>query len=133
MRALTVQKLAAEWEAEVAALVGGQTTPGSGNRMQARGDVGAFRLAVECKDTKHDSFQVTGDMLDEIASIAGTDADALAVLAVRMRAETGGRARRLAVIDLDALVDVLRAPPNLVPAAPQEQIRATARTPTLLR
>jgi hypothetical protein len=130
---LTTHQLAAQWESEIARDLGGRRQPGSGNKIQAKLDVRAGLLIVEAKDTSSESFRVTSTLLDDILSAAqgpsGVDPSITPLLAVRM----GASKTHLGVVDWDTLVSWLRSPPNLIPATAQEQLRATARTPTLLR
>lgn len=129
---MTPQEKGAQWEREVASLTGGRQTTGSGNRSWSILDINAGLLAIEAKHTDAESFRVTETILDDIARQAlGPSAGSMAsgVLAVRV----GTRQRRLAVVDLDEFVSWIRTPPALLPATPNERLRATARRPSLLR
>ena len=57
-------------EKELAKKVGGRVTPGSGNGV-IKGDVRLNAvMRIECKVTKHDSFQVTREMINKIECAA---------------------------------------------------------------
>lgn len=121
-----------EWEDDVARLYGGKRTTGSGNRSWTILDVNSGLLVIECKDSPPESFRVTPAILDDISRQAlGPSAGSAAsgILAIRV----GEQKRRLAVVDLDELVGWLRSPPGLIPATPNDELRARARTPSLLR
>jgi hypothetical protein len=129
---MTSQEKGADWEEVVAKLVDGKRTVGSGNRSWSVLDVNSGLLVIEAKHTNAESFRVTPQILDDIARQAlGPSAGSMAsgVLAIRV----GEQKRRLAVVDLDELVGWLRSPPELLPATPNERLRATARVPSLLR
>lgn len=129
---MTPQEKGAEWERRVAALTGGRRTSGSGNRAWSICDINAGLVVMEAKHTDAESFRVTPQILDDIARQAlGPSAGSMAsgVLAIRV----GARGRRLAVVDLDELVGWLREPPGLFSSTPQDQLRARARRPSLLR
>lgn len=128
----TPQEKGAEWEIELARLVGGRRTTGSGNRSWAVCDINSGLLVIEAKHTDAESFRVTPAILDDIARQAlGPSAGSAAsgILAIRV----GAQKRRLAVVDLDELAGWLRAPPGLISATPNDELRARARTPSLLR
>lgn len=133
MSDLTTHQLAARWEQQVASDLGGRRQPGSGNRVQAKLDVRAGLLIVECKYTSAESFRVTAELLDGVRSAAlgpaGPDPSVTPLLAV----ELGESRRRVAVVEWDVLVDWMRSPPEIVPATSRDRLRAAARTPTLLR
>ena len=129
---MTAQDRGRDWECEVAALVGGRLQPGSGNRVEAQLDVSGGLLLVECKHTDAASFSLTSKVWDAVREASSGSSSATHVqtmLAIRL----GATGHRLAVVDLDALVDYLRAPPALLPATQSSELRRLARTPTLLR
>jgi hypothetical protein len=59
----------------------------------------------------------------------GTDLSATPLLA----AQFGAEQQRVIVMDFDTFTSWLREPPALLPSSSQDQLRATARTPTMLR
>lgn len=129
----TPQQLAAEWECEVAVIFGGERQAGPGARGQLRLDVAGNQLVIEAKDTKHESFSVTTDMLEKALDRALGPASASPGVTPIVAIRLGAARRRLAVVDLDVLAGWLVQPPGLVPASSQDQLRATARTSSLLR
>lgn len=132
MSDLTPQQRGARWEIQGAKDLGGKRTVGSGNRPYSILDVNAGLVVAEFKHTAAESFRVTPQILDDIARQAlgpSSGSHASGILAI----EVGERRRHLAVVDWDELVGWLRAPPALLEATPQDRLRATARTPSLLR
>ncbi len=129
----TPQKLAAEWERDVAAIFGGVRQAGPGARGQLRLDVAGHQLVIEAKDTKHESFSVMTEMLEKALDRALGPASAAPGVTPIVAVRLGAARRRLAVVDLDVLAGWLAQPPGLVPASSQDKLRATARTSSLLR
>ena len=114
-------------------IFGGKRQSGPGARGQLRLDVAGNHLMIECKDTKHESFSVTTEMLDKAFDRALGPASASPGVTPIVAVRLGVDRRRLAVVDLDVLAGWLAQSPGLVPASSQNQLRATARTSSLLR
>jgi hypothetical protein len=115
------------WEREGARLVGGQLVKGSGNRFYARGDVRGRELVWSFKATDHLSSPVNNAVIADALSMAlgphGTNFGALDVIAYKL-----GNGTTRVDLDLMEFVAILKAPPELIPATAQENLRHTART-----
>lgn len=133
------QDLGRAWDYEVARRSGGRRRPGSGNRLVSQLDSRTGLLLIEGKLTTADSIRLTPAMLEQARSatigpeaMQGGYESVLALkMGVRSAADLPGPA--LAVLDLDLLLSWIKAPPEIVPATRQESLRATARTPSVLR
>lgn len=128
----TPQQLGYEWDYELARMIGGERHAGSGNRIFARLDASGHGLVISGKYTSHASFSLGEHDLDEMARacIGPEAADPTIIPILGVKYASG---RKVAVMDLAQLVDWLRAPPELIPSTKQDQIRRTARTPSLSR
>lgn len=128
----TPQELGYQWDAEVARLIGGERHPGSGNRVYRKLDASVGTLIFSGKHTVHRSFSVTDDDLDEaVRAVSGPEGlkpGVVPILAVKL-----GTGRKVAVLDLETLVEWLQAPPQIIEPSKQDALRATARTPPFLR
>jgi hypothetical protein len=125
-----------DWDYEVARRTGGRRQPGSGNREYAQLDSRTGLLLVEGKLTEAESIRLSPDMLDQARSaVVGPEAMQGGyeyVIALHVgRGPLDGPA--LAVLDLDLLIEWIKAPPAIVQATRQDELRATARRPSLLR
>lgn len=128
----TPQDLGREWERVGARIVGGRLVPGSGNAFYARGDVRGLELVWSFKHTIHLSSPVTNAVIADARSMAlgphGTNHGALDIIAYKL-----GNGVMRADLDLRELVALLKAPPELIPADKQDNLRHTARTPPHMR
>jgi len=57
-------------EQRVARMMKGKRQRGSGSSMYAKGDVKLEDFLIDCKQTKHASMRITGDMLSKISKEA---------------------------------------------------------------
>ena len=99
-------KLVVTQEKRVAEDLDGRTQPGSGNQWNAKGDVSAREILVECKSTVNASISVKVDVLEKIEREA-----ALAVKEPILQIEFQGKRRiqKYAVISWDRLLQLLEA------------------------
>jgi hypothetical protein len=123
----TPQDRGRDWEREGARLV-----KGSGNLFYARGDVRGRELVWSFKHTDSARSPVDHFVIVDARSMAlgptGTNHGALDIIAYQL-----GNGMRRADLDLAELVALLQAPPELIPATKQDNLRHTARTPPHLR
>lgn len=128
----TPQELGYEWDRELARIIQGQAHKGSGNRFYQKLDASGHELVVSGKHTTHASFSITDADLDEVVRGAyGPEAikpDVIPILAVKL-----GTGRMVAALDLMQLIAWIAAPPELIPATKQDQVRATVKVPPYLR
>lgn len=132
MADLTSQDRGRQWDHELAGLVGGQRVKGSGNGVAFKLDVGVRGLIVfEGKHTDAESFRVTPEILDQVRNAvsgpASTYVSAEAILAIRL----GVAQRRFALVELDTLIEWLKAPPEILTSTKMEGLRAGARASRL--
>lgn len=133
MAELTPQDRGRQWEKDGAKLVGGRLVKGSGNSFHARGDVkNGGQIVWSFKHTIHNSFSVTRDIIEDARSMAlgpmAADSSIIDVLAYKM-----GDGTMRGDLDLMTLIAWIAQPPEILPATKTDSIRATARTPNLLR
>lgn len=128
----TPQELGYEWEQDLARLVGGRVQKGSGSQVHIPLDVAGHTIIWSAKHTIHNSFSVSKKIIDEarlsVQGPAAASLDRIDILAYKM-----GDGTMRADLDLLQMLAWIREPPALIPASKQDQIRATARTPGLLR
>lgn len=128
----TPQDRGREWERIGAKIVGGKLIQGSGNLFYARGDVRGLELVWSFKHADHLRSPVNNAVIVDARTMAlgptGTNHGALDIIAYRL-----GNGVMRADLDLRELVALLQAPPELIPASPQDNLRHTARTPPHMR
>lgn len=128
----TPQDRGREWERNLARIVGAQLVKGSGNTFYARGDVRGREIIWSAKHTDHLSSPVNNAVIADARSMAlgptGTNHGALDIVAYQI-----GNGVMRADLDLRELVEMLKAPPELIPASSQDNLRYTARTPPYQR
>jgi hypothetical protein len=127
------QRLGYEWEEIVAVEFDADLQTGSGNRVFAPLDVSGKRFLISAKNTVHQSFSLTKKVFDEaVEKVLGTKAaggtDTIPLICIRLSDGT-----RIAALPMDDLIDMMKAPPELIEATKIENIRHTARTSSLLR
>lgn len=128
----TPQEMGMDWERELARLVGGRIQPGSGNLIQARGDVSGDGLLWTAKHTIHLSSPVTKAAIEDARTMASGPSLASMGAEVVFGYQLGDGTMR-ADLSLLQLIAWLREPPALIAATKQDSIRHTARTPSALR
>lgn len=129
----TPQQLGYEWEEIVADKFGASIQTGSGNRVFAPLDVSGRRFLISAKNTIHQSFSLSKKVFDEaVEKVLGTKsaggADTIPIVCIRFSDGT-----EIAALPMDDLIDMMKAPPELIETTKQENIRATARRSSLLR
>lgn len=132
MAAKTPQDLGREWESELARLVGGKVQKGSGNQVHIPLDVAGHTIIWSAKHTTHASFSISKRIIDEARmSVLGPAAGALDRIDIIGYKLGDGTMR--ADLDLMEMIAWIREPPQLIPASKTDNIRATARVPSILR
>lgn len=130
------QRKGYEFDAELADLFGGTKHKGSGNRPYCKLDASAasgdVAVVISGKYVDAESGRLKEDDLDEaLRATVGPEAASAGVVPILATKFKSGR--MVATLDLQTLIEWLTAPPQLVEATKQDEIRATARTPSFLR
>lgn len=134
----TAQDLGRAWDREVARRTGGRAHPGSGNGVLQL-DSRTGLLLIEAKLTSHASISLSPAMLEQArAAVVGPEAmtggyDSILALKVGATSSSDLAGPALAVVDLDLLISWLRSPPEIVASTKRDDLRATARTPSIMR
>lgn len=134
----TAQDLGRAWDREVARRTGGRVHPGSGNRILQL-DARTGLLLIEAKLTSAESIRLSPAMLEQArAAVVGPESMTGgydSILALKVGATSSGdlAGPALAVVDLDLLLSWIRTPPQIVASTKREDLRATARTPSIMR
>lgn len=99
-------RLVTTQEKRVAEDLGGKTQPGSGNQWNAKGDVSAKTILVECKSTINQSIPLKVEVLEKIEREA-----ALACKEPVLQIEFQGKRRiqKYAVISYERFLQLLEA------------------------
>lgn len=129
----TPQQLGYEWEEKVSKDFDAPIQTGSGNRVYAPLDVAGRRFLISAKNTIHQSFSLSKKVFEEaVEKTVGTKSaggtDVIPIVAVRL-----GDGTEIAVLPMEDLIALMKAPPELIESSKQDNIRHTARTPSLLR
>lgn len=92
-------------ERELAGLLGGRVTRGSGNGVD-KGDVRHSVLRIECKCTENASFRVTHDMLDKIERAAAENRCWPAIHVEMLEKGTGRKLKSFAILPAYVLEEI---------------------------
>jgi hypothetical protein len=129
----TPQELGRQWERDGVKIVGGSLVKGSGNAYYARGDLkNGGEIVWSFKYASHMTSPVNGPVIEDARTMAlgptGTNFGAVDVIAYKL-----GDGTMRADLDLMQLIAWIKEPPTIVAATPQDNLRHTARTPSILR